>query len=212
MLWTAGVCALCMLVCLPFFLHYKRALRYRLAAAYKVSGTLCAAVLALTAALRLDPRAWICFAALLLHATADYVLEFNLWFGAGLFLAGHIFYIAFFTNLVRPAAVHLICVLFLLAVIVYILFFRWRKAVGKQLPLFVVYGAVLSVMCACAVACLSGRTLQGQLIAAGGALFYLSDIILCSRLLFSSGRTADWAIMITYYAAQLLFGISCLLA
>ena len=89
MLWIAGVCALCMLVCLPLFMHYKHhALRYKLAAAFKTCGTLCAAVLALTAALRLDPRCWICFAALMLHAVADYILEFNLWGGAGFFLAG----------------------------------------------------------------------------------------------------------------------------
>ena len=212
MLWTAGVCALCMLVCLPLFLHYKKSLRYRLAAAYKLSGTLCAAVLVLTAALRLDPRCWVCFAAVMLHAAADYMLEFSLWIGAGLFLAGHICYIAFFTTLFPPTAVHLVCSVCLLSIMAYLFFFRWRKQIGKQLPLFAVYGAALCLMCACAIACLNGHTLQGQLIAVGGALFFLSDTMICCRLLFTAGRAADWLIMITYYAAQLLFGISCLLA
>ena len=211
MLWIAGVCALCMLVCLPFFQHYKHhALRYRLAAAYKACGTLCAAVLALTAALRLDPRCWVCFAALMVHSVADYILEFSLWFGAGFFMAGHICYIAFFTVLVPPSSIHLICAVCLLAIIIYFTVFRWRKQIGKQLPCFVVYGVILCLMCACAISCISVHTLQGQFIAVGGALFFLSDCLLCCRLLFTAGRAADWAIMITYYAAQLLFGISCL--
>lgn len=200
-----------MLICLPLFLYYKKNLHDKLAAAFKVAGTLCAAALALTAAIRLDPRCWICFAALLIHSAADYVIEFNLWFGAGLFLIGHICYIAFFTSLVPPTAVHLICVVCLMAATAYMFFFRWRKQIGKRLPLFAVYGVSLCLMCGCAIACITGHTLQGQLIAAGGALFFLSDTIICSRLLFSAGRAMDWLIMITYYAAQLLFGISCLL-
>ena len=212
MLWIAGVCALCLFLCLPFFLHYKKNMRYKLAAAFKVSGTLCAAVLALTAAIRLDPRCWICFAALMLDATADYILEFNLWFGAGFFLAGHICYIAFFTTLFPPTAVHLICAVCLMVIMAWLFFFRWRKQIGKRLPLFAVYGTVLCLMCACAIGCLTGHTLQGQLITIGGVLFFLSDTLLCCRLLFSAGRAADWAIMITYYAAQLLFGVSCLVS
>ena len=66
-------------------------------------------------------------------------------------------------------------------------------------------------MSACAIGGLTAHTLQGQLIAIGGTLFFLSDTMLCCRLLFSAGRAADWLIMISYYAAQLLFGISCLL-
>ena len=211
MLWTAGVCAICLLLCLPFFLHYKKNLRYRLAAAFKAAGTLCAAVFALTAALRLDSRCWVCFAALMIDSAADYILEFNLWLGAGFFLAGHICYIAFFTVLVPPSSAHLICAVCLLAIITYIVVFRWRKQIGKQLPFFAVYGCLLSLMCACAIGCIAGHTLQGQLIAAGGALFFLSDCLLCRRLLFTAGRAADWAIMLTYYSAQLLFGISCLM-
>ena len=212
MLWTAGVCALCMLVCLPFFQYYKhRTTRYKLAAAFKTCGTLCAAVLALTAALRLDPRCWICFAALVLHAAADCVIEFSLWLGAGFFLVGHICYIAFFSALCPPGSVHLICAVCLLAIMVWLFFFRWRKQIGKQLPFFVVYGGMLCLMCASAIGCITAHMLQGQLIALGGALFFLSDIMICCRILFSTGRAADWMIMITYYAAQLLFGISCLL-
>ena len=90
MLWVYAVCALTLLVCLPFFMHYKKALHYKLASSFKALGTLGAASLSLTAALRLDPHYWICFAALVLHAVADYLLEFNLYWGEGFFLAGPI--------------------------------------------------------------------------------------------------------------------------
>ena len=210
MLWCAGVSVLCLFVCLPFFLHYKRALHYRIAASFKSMGTLCAAAMALTAAVKLDPVCWVCFAALILHAAADWVLEFSLPVGGGLFLIGHLCYIAFFTGLFPPGTVHLICSVCLLGILAF-LFWRWRSRIGKQMPLFAVYGAVLSVMCACAVSGLTGHTTQGQLIAAAGALFFLSDTMLFCRLLFSAGRWADWAVMIAYYGAQLLIGFSCLL-
>lgn len=205
-----AVPALCLFVCLPFFLHYKQQLRYRLAAAYKTLGTLCAAVPALTAAIRLDPRCWICFAALLVHAAADYVLEFSFYLGTGLFLAGHICYIGFFSALFPVSAVHLIAVLCLLGIIAFLLW-RWRVPVGRRMPLFIIYGVILSVSCGFAIAGLTAHTLQGQMIAAGGALFFISDAMLLARLLFSASHAVDWAIMITYYAAQLLFGCSCML-
>ena len=79
------------------------------------------------------------------------------------------------------------------------------------MPMFCVYGAVLSVTMACAISCLSLHSLPGQLIAAGGALFFISDALVLGRLLFSATGAVNWVIMITYYSAQLLFGLSCLL-
>ena len=210
MLWMYAVCALSMFVCLPFFLHYKRALRLKLAAAFKSLGTLCAAALALIAALRLDPQFWICFAALCLHAAADWSLEFSMLLGAGFFIAGHICYIGFFTHLCPVSGIHLIAALFLLGITAF-LFWRWRKQIGNNIPMFSVYAAVLCLACACAIACFTLNTLQGQLIAFGGALFYISDVMILARLLFSATHAVDWTIMITYYGAQLLFGLSCLL-
>ena len=209
MLWMYAVCALTMLICLPFFMHYKKNLRYRLASAFKTLGTLGAASLALTAAIRLDPRCWVCFAALLLHAVADYLLEFNLYWGEGFFLAGHICYIAFFTNLFPVSAIHLIAAVCLIGGTA-CLFWRWRKTIGKRMLPFALYGLVLGLTAACAIGCLSGHTLQGQLIALGGALFFISDAFVLGRLLFTASRAVDWTVMILYYAAQLLIGISCL--
>lgn len=209
MLWTAGAAALCLLVCLPLFFFHKKALRYRLAACYKSLGTLCAAVPALVAAIRLDPRCWICFAGLMLHAAADWLLEFSLFRGAGLFMAGHVCYIAFFTGLFPVTAVHLFCAVCLLGCSAFLLY-RWRKQIGKRMSLFAVYAGVLCLMTACAVASLTGRTLQGQLIAIGGSVFFLSDLMLLGKLLFPVSRWMERAVMISYYIAQLLIGISCL--
>lgn len=209
MIWTAGLCVVCFGICLPLFLYYKKCLRLHLAAAYKTLGTLCAFLPALIAAIRLEPACWVCAAALLLYAFADYVLEFNFMLGAGFFMAGHICAIGFFLRLSPVSAVHLICLLLLGATSVYVLYL-WRKPVGKRMPFFAVYVASLVMMCVCAIGCFPVHGIAGILIAAGGALFYISDFFLFRRLLFPADRIVSWIIMITYYAALLLFGISCL--
>ena len=75
---------------------------------------------------------------------------------------------------------------------------------------FSAYGIVLSVMAACAVSCVSAGSVQGTMIAAGGALFVISDLLLLRRTVCPSGKAISWIIMITYYAAQFCFGISCI--
>ncbi len=209
MIMIIGAPALCMLVCLPFFMHYKRSLQLHLAAMFKSSGTLCALIPALVAAIRLDPRFYICVAALALYAVADYCLEFHTFLGAGFFIAGHICYIAFSLQVFPVSAFHLIALIGLFGILVFV-FYKNRKEIGKQLIPFAFYGGSLCVMAACAIGCMSSFTAQGIMIAAGGALFYISDCILLHRALYPAGRAVSWIIMITYYSAQLLVGISCL--
>lgn len=190
-------------------MHYKRSTHDKLANSFKVLGTLCAVSFALTAAIRLDPRCWILFAGMMLHAAADWFLEYNLYWGGGLFLAGHICYIAFFLNLFPVSTIHLISLACLLGIGVF-LFWRWRKPIGVNMPFFSLYALVLCITTSCAMGGLSVLSLQGVMIAVGGAFFFLSDTMILARLLFSSDRSVDWAIMILYYGAQLLFGASCL--
>ena len=57
---------------------------------------------------------------------------------------------------------------------------------------------------------LAQYTTQGFLVAGGGALFFLSDMLLVKQMLFPAGRLMPWAVMITYESAQLLFAASCL--
>ena len=209
MIMIIGAPALCLLVCLPFFMHYKAIMRYHLASMYKSAGTLCALIPALVAAIRLDPHCYVCAAALTLHTIADYVLEFRTYPGAALFMAGHVCYIAFFLHIFPVSAVHLVCLLCLIAVMAYT-FYRNRKTIGKQLLPFTAYGITLSVMVSAAIGCISTGSTQGIMIAAGGALFFISDTFLFHRTLYPAARSISWIIMITYYAAQLLFGLSCL--
>ncbi len=210
-LWIVGTVVLCLCVCLLMYMYYKQQLRYMLAGLYKSTGTLCAMIPALVAAIKLDPHCYICVAALGLHAIADYILEFNFNLGAGLFLAGHICYIAFFTQIFPVSAVHMLCLAGMVGILVYALY-RNRKAIGKRMTLFAIYGAVLCIMTGYALGCISSGTSRGIMIAAAGVLFFISDYILLHRTLYTAGKAVSWIIMITYYAAQLLFGFSCLYA
>ena len=209
MIWKIGIPALCLLVCLPLFMYYKKNLHYGLAAMFKSCGTLCALVPALVAAIRLDPRCWVCVVALFLHAVADYLLEFNLLLGAGFFVAGHICYIAFFTSVFSVSMLQLICLVCLL-VFSGVMLWRWRSQIGKKFPLAATYCAVLCIMSACALGCFSAASTQGIMIACGGALFFISDSFICRRLITGPTQRMNLIIMLTYYVAQLLFGFSCL--
>ena len=79
------------------------------------------------------------------------------------------------------------------------------------MPMFIVYGIILSVMTAAAVGCgFPQASTQGTLTALGGAVFFISDALLLQRLLFRTGRFMPWAVMITYDTAQLLLASACL--
>ena len=211
MLLSLLAAALCLGTCLPLFMHYKKSLRPVLATIYKCLGTACALIIALTAAIRLDPMAWLCVAALLLHMVADGVLEFNFPAGAGFFIAGHIFYFACFMQRFPFTATHVICFVLLLAGSLFLLY-RWRKQAGKQLPLLILYAVMLCALCAvCVAGGVAAYSLSGILISIAGALLFLSDSILCYRLLFPAPKVLSWIIMITYYLAQLLFASTWLI-
>ena len=211
MLLCLGAAFLCLGVCLPLFMFYKCALRPVLAAMFKSLGTACALIIALVAALRLDPRCFICAAALLFHLSADYALEFSFSLGFGLFIAGHACYIAYFCQVYPLTSAHGLCLLGFLAILA-VLLFRWKKAAGKQLPLFAVYGVILCLLAASAVGGgIFSHTTGGILAAAGAALFYISDALLCQQILFPVPRSVPWLVMGTYYAAQLLLASSCML-
>ena len=209
-MWIAiGCAAVCLGICLPLFFHYKVP-RPALGICFKGLGTLCAGMPALIAALKLSPLAWVCVAALALHALADVLLEVQFIWGMGCFLLGHICYIAFFLNLFPLSAAHLVCTLALGAG-VFLLLSRQKQRIGKNMFPFACYGAVLCLAGACAIAGGgSAGTLQGLLIALGGALFLFSDGLLFHNMMVPGGRSMDWMIMISYYCAQLCLAASCL--
>ncbi len=209
MIWITCVCVVCLGICLPLFLHYKQNLHLLLATGYKCTGTLCAFLLALIAGIRLDPRCYVCAAAFFLYAVADGFLEYSFMLGAGFFLVGHICGIAFFLSTASLSALHVISFLASGGMMAYV-YVRWRKPIGNQMPVFIVYGLSLILMCSAAIGCFSSFDLSGILFAVGGMLFLFSDCVLLRRLLFPLSAFYNWVIMSTYYAALLCIGIGCL--
>ncbi len=210
MLFAAGCAALCLLVCLPLYLHYKP-IQFSLAMCFKVLGTVCALVPALIAALKLSPVCWVCVAALTFHAVADWLLEVHFLSGMGCFLLGHLCYLCFFLTRFPVSVAHLICLLALLALLIFALW-KFHDRIGKNVLPFTVYGVVLSAMCASGLAGGCGAfTLSGLLTALGAALFTFSDSLIFYALTHPESRRMNRLIMLTYYLAQLLLGTSCLL-
>ncbi len=202
--------AVSLLICLPLWLHYKP-LRPSLGVCFKALGTLCALIPALIAALKLEPACWVMVLALGLHVLADIVLEYQFVPGAGLFLLGHLCYASAFLTRFPLSAALPVCLVIFLGLLAWALY-KNRKQAGKSLIPFAVYGAVLAFMASAGIAggCASG-TLRGVVTALGAALFVFSDGLIFRNLVRPELPRMDVLIMVTYYAAQLLLGASCLL-
>ncbi len=201
--------AICLGACLPLFMAYKKRMYSLLAAVFKTLGTSCALIISLISALKLNSACFLCAAGMFLHAAGDFVLEFRFLPGAGLFFAGHVLYIGFILKVFPFSVTSVLCFVCLMAMTAFMLF-RWRKAAGKQTVVFFVYGAMLCALCASCLGCgMMSHSLAGILAVAAGSFFFLSDGLLCYRLLFPSSRYLSWAVMITYYIAQLLFAACC---
>ncbi len=211
MLWSICASVLCLGVCMPLFMYYKKSLNPVLSCSFKALGTACALMLVLVSAIRLDHRCWILVAGMSFHLAADILLEFSFPIGMAFFMAGHIGYIAFLTQLFPVSVPHVICFILLLFFLLMLLR-QWKKMGEKKASLFFVYGIILCAMSACAIAGgISSYTLPGFLMAGGGAFFLFSDTFWARRLLFRTPRFVDWLIIATYYIAQLLFGAGCML-
>ena len=180
-------------------------------AGFKSAGTLCAAALSLVGTLQLNPVYGFFLAAQVLHAFADYCLEFHFGTGVLFFLLGHICYISGFLKLYPLSVAHLILFISFLLLLV-VLFFRFRQRLRNHLLPLLTYGVVLCLMAACGIAGgTSSYSLSGLLTALGSALFFFSDYLLFQQLLFPGNRRRDLAVMVVYYLAQLMLGISVLI-
>ena len=211
LVWILCSSILCLMICMPLYMNYKKAMQPALACSFKALGTVCALVLVLVAALKLDSRCWVAVAGMSLHLLADILMEFNFSAGAGFFMAGHFLYIVFFARLFPFTPLHLICFILLFLFSLFLLL-QWKRRAGKQLPLFILYSVVICAMTASALAGgFSAYTTSGILMALGGSLFLISDILLIRSLLFRSPRALYWAVMTTYYLSQLLLGAACIL-
>lgn len=212
-----GCSVLCLGVCLPMYRsNFKEHKVF--ATVFKSLGTLCAMTLALIAAIRLEPRAYICAGAILICSISDFILNFNFTLGMIAFIVGHLGLIAWFL-IMNPAAASVISTLHIICfigfcLISFFIIFNWRKMIGKKnLPSFSIYAVMLSAMSACAVAGGSGmHSVAGILCAVGGGMFYISDVMVLRTTFAKCNEAFHTILMIIYYSAQLLFGASCLLS
>lgn len=212
-MFIPGCCALCLLVCLPLFMLNKSR-DLKLAVCFKVLGTLCAFCLALVASIRLDHVSWICTAALLIFAAADWLLEYNWILGATFFGMGHFCMIIWSLSRYSISVTHLISIVLLVLIIAFLIY-KLRSGIGKKaLVPIIMYGTCLAVMAGCCIAGgLSPEAFRssGWLMATGGALFFVSDCLIALRTFSKVPSWISWVVMITYYCALLCFGISCLI-
>lgn len=208
-MFIPACCALCLLACLPLFIYWKKKNR-ELATIFKGLGTICALMPALVAAIRFGDSAWLCAASIFFCVVADVLLEYSTVLGGTFFGLAHIGFIFWSLSRAQVALLHLICLL-LLAGLLGLLIARIRKQAGKQLPLIIAYAVCLGVMTACTVAGgFSLVSLAGWLMAAGGALFFISDCLIGVRAFLVTRRSLDFMIMLIYYSGLLCTGISCL--
>lgn len=204
---TQAVMAVCSLGMVAGGLMYMRCAQAgeerRRLLALKGGTTLAAALPALYAALMgLPASGWI-LAGILLCALADVVLELRFRAGMAAFALGHLCYIAGFSARGGLGAVNLICWVLGLCWLVYYVNRVARESGETRLP-FLGYGAVISAMLASALT-------AGPLALAGALLFVVSDSLLLYGLMKGRPRGMGVAIMVTYWGAQYLIGVSSLM-
>lgn len=198
--------ACCLLVMLAggtlYMKTYRREGKSKKALALKGGTTLIAAVPALIAARGGDGSAlWILFG-IALCALADVVLELHFQGGMLAFALGHVCYVVAFLSVGGVGAVNWAGWALLSAITV--LYIK-TVAKGSREPLlpFMLYGVMISAMLASSLGC-------GPLAAIGALLFVISDSTLLYGLVREKKKGHDLAVMLTYWGAQYLIGLSAL--
>ena len=200
-IWIACLCALGMIVFGRLYLKTRRAAGRALA--LKGGTTLIAAIPALYAALDGGgSAAWWILAGILACAAADVLLEINFQGGMLAFALGNVCLIAAFASSGGISAVHLLAWAGLALWAVFYVNKVAKESSQPRLP-FLLYGVIISAMLAAALT-------RGPLVLLGALLFAVSDSILLWGLLKRKWKGLDTAVMVTYWGAQFLLGISCL--
>ena len=211
--FTLAGAALMFVVLMPAYLMLRDGPHNALALACKGGCTLAAAALGAAGAFLGGagaPGGWWLAAGLVLCAAADVVLSIRFVGGMGIFLLGHLCYIAAFLR-AAPLTLWSIPLFFLMASAVFLLFRRQIPAMKDRLVPFCVYAAVLLAMLALALPLPFSLGWPGGLAAAGAALFVLSDLLLARNLLAGATRFSDVFSLACYYTGQLLLASSVFL-
>jgi uncharacterized membrane protein YhhN len=149
--------------------------------------------------------------ALLFGAGGDFLLSYREdFFTPALisFLLGHLFYLITFFIIANSFHVIAFLIVFAVSSLHYGFLARF---VGKEFKIpIVVYFVVISLMVVSAFSLLGTNLslMQKAILPAASILFYLSDSILAYDKFVRKIAGADYIILIIYYAAQILFGVS----
>ena len=198
-IWIACLCALGMIAFGRLYLKKRGASGSSLS--LKSGTTLIAAIPALYAALDGGgSAAWWILAGILACAAADVILEINFKGGMLAFALGHVCLIAAFASSGGISAVHLLAWAGLALWAVFYVNRVAKESSEPRLP-FLLYGVIISAMLAAALT-------RGPLVLLGALLFAVSDSILLWGLLKSKWKGLDTAVMVTYWGAQFLLGVS----
>ncbi|MGN0428186.1 MAG: lysoplasmalogenase family protein [Agathobacter sp.] len=176
---------------------------------FKGLATLMPAVMVAVFSLEGQATHWLLFAAIVVYALADILLE--LYFPAGVvaFLCAQIL---FLVNLKSYANFGILTVLVLAAIILLfvISYKNYLKELGALVFVGIIYVAALGSVCAMNITwAVQARTIAAILSGLGGLLFVSSDYILASTF-FKIRKTEKWQtfILVTYYSAVYLFALA----
>ena len=140
---------------------------------------------------------------IVLCAAADVILELHFQGGMLAFGLGHICFIVAFASDGGIGAVHFAAWALLSTAAVFYVRKAAEESTEGKMP-FVIYGLVIAAM-------LAASLTRGPIAAAGAALFVLSDGILLWGLLRPKPGYFDAAVMLSYWGAQFLLGVSALM-
>ncbi len=149
---------------------------------------------------------------LLVCLLADVLLGVQFAVGGGLFLCGHICYIAGLMSLQSLSSLHLIIFAAAMVLLQSFLFFFHSRIPDRLLAWGAhLYATALAALLAAALPLAFTGSGRGSVLAAVGAvLFVLSDATLCDNIINRRPRPNQYVSLGIYYTAQLFLGMSAL--
>ena len=147
-----------------------------------------------------QPAYWIILAGLAVCTIADGVLCVRFITGGAIFGLGHVLYIVAFCVMHRPTWASLILFAALLGLVT-AFFSRYRKRIGRRLPLILGYATLLCLMVSMALP-------QKPLFFAGALLFAASDALLAYLAVDRNHMWLDYISLGAYYLGQFLLALA----
>ena len=172
-----------------------------LSVALKCAATAMAVVVALIGCIKNpQPAYWIILAGLVVCTIADGVLCVRFITGGAIFGLGHVLYIVAFCVMHRPTWASLILFAALLGLVT-AFFSRYRKRIGRRLPLILGYATLLCLMVSMALP-------QKPLFFTGALLFAASDALLAYLAVDRNHMWLDYISLGAYYLGQFLLALA----